>query len=60
VEALLSKLGAKEWLQREAAQDALADLGPGILPRLKGHARTTTDMEVKKRLEQLIDRLAGK
>lgn len=52
---LLRNLGSEEWETREAASQALAELGVLARPMLEDTLKTTTDPEVKHRVERLLE-----
>lgn len=54
VEALVARLAAESFQERDAAQKQLEDLGPSIAPLLQDHLGGK-DPEVKRRLEEIID-----
>lgn len=54
VDDLVAQLGDKSWERRQAAQTALAKLGPAAKPKLEALHKSATDPEVIYRIEQLL------
>jgi len=54
--ALVPRLGAESYADREKATEELLRLGPGILPLLRKYL-DTPDAEIHRRLEQVIEKL---
>jgi hypothetical protein len=59
VQALIEKLGVEDFKQRQAAHDALAALGDWASPKLAVAARTTTNPEIKLRVNELLKNVRG-
>ena len=55
---LIKQLGANEFAKREAASEAIATKGPGVIPQLK-KATKSDDPEVVDRAERLIKHLSS-
>ena len=58
VEALIVRLGAESYQDRQSATDDLIDIGSSIAPLLKRHLQHE-DPEIRQRVEQILDRLGG-
>ncbi|MFI5380219.1 MAG: M56 family metallopeptidase, partial [Tepidisphaerales bacterium] len=54
VDLLLKQLGAEKWEDRQAAQDELVKLGEDVIPDLRKLRGTTTDEEVRTRVEAML------
>lgn len=59
VQKLIAQLGAESYKDRQAASDALVELGKGIVPLLRKHLNDS-DPEVRQRLQDVIEKLGGK
>jgi hypothetical protein len=57
--ALIGKLGAQKFTEREAASAAIRAMGPAVVPGLKTQAERAGDPEVRARLEQLVAELSA-
>ena len=57
IAGLIRDLGNDDWEKREAATQALGQLGFMAKPLLEETLKTTPDPEVRRRVEQLIDGL---
>jgi hypothetical protein len=53
----IQQLGSDEWPVREKASQQLSEMGAAIYPLLRTARTTTEDLEVKNRLDQLLDQL---
>jgi len=60
LEELIEKLGAEEYLTREASEKRLVELGKDNLPRLKKAQEEAKDAEVRTRLERIVAKLEGR
>ncbi len=58
VAGLTAQLSATSYKRREAAQQALIELGTPVLPALKKSLAAATDLETRRRLKQIIRWLA--
>lgn len=58
VEALVVRLGAESYQDRQSATDELVEIGSSIAPLLKRHLQHE-DPEIRQRVEQILDRLGG-
>jgi len=58
VERLVAQLGAESYKDRQAATDALAEMGAGIAPLLKEYL-DADDPEVRQRVEEVLERLGA-
>jgi len=58
LQRLVGQLGAESYKDRQAATEALVKMGKGIVPMLRKYL-TTSDPEVRQRIEDIIDRLGG-
>ena len=56
---LLRQLGAEDWQQREAASEELSGFGYLARSLFEQELRTSSDAEVRRRLEQILARLDG-
>jgi hypothetical protein len=54
-EQLIAQLSNAQWKERHSAESALARIGPLIVPRLKRALLSSTDEEVRNRLEIALD-----
>ena len=55
---LVAQLGAESYKDRQAATESLVKMGKGIIPMLRKYI-TTSDPEVRQRIEDIIERLGG-
>jgi hypothetical protein len=58
LQKLVAQLGAESYKDRTAATDELVKMGKGIIPLLQ-QSVTTSDPEIRSRLEDVIERLGG-
>jgi len=58
LQRLVGQLGAESYKDRQAATEALVKMGKGVVPMLKKYL-TTSDPEVRQRIEEIIERLGG-
>jgi hypothetical protein len=58
LQRLVGQLGAESYKDRQAASEALIKMGKGIVPLLKKYL-STSDPEVRQRIEEVIERLGG-
>jgi hypothetical protein len=56
--ALVAQLGSRRYVEREAAADALVQLGRQALPALRS-ARSARDLEIRTRASALVNRIEG-
>jgi hypothetical protein len=57
VAKLIVQLGDAEFRSRQEASDKLAQLGDPVLPALRKAATTTTELEVKRRIQLVVTRI---
>ncbi|MGB2820263.1 MAG: hypothetical protein WBF17_04735, partial [Phycisphaerae bacterium] len=58
LQKLVGQLGAESYKDRQAATEALVRMGKGVIPMLRKYL-TTSDPEVRQRIEDVINRLGG-
>jgi hypothetical protein len=58
LQRLVGQLGAESYKDRQAATEELIKMGKGIIPMLRKYL-TTSDPEVRQRIEDIIERLGG-
>ena len=58
LQKLVGQLGAESYKDRQAATEELVKMGKGIIPMLRKYL-TTSDPEVRQRIEDVIERLGG-
>lgn len=56
----IERLGSRKFSEREQAMKELEALGPNALPRLRFALKSAIDVEIQRRLQLLIGRLADK
>jgi len=58
LQRLVGLLGAESYKDRQTATEELVKMGKGIIPMLRKYV-TTSDPEVRQRIEDIIERLGG-